>query len=144
MRPRQIRRLPGSDARGLDRPRRKGLAPPVRASGSGAASVVPLRGAFGHSFSLAGRNTAIVNRPPGFIARRTFANAATGSLKNMIPKRENVSSKLSGREWVDGSVGDDDLRVPHSGSSDPFAGLGYRWLGNICAKDMTARADMLR
>src|SRR5689334_16358261 len=35
-----------------------------------------------------------------------------------------------GREWVDGSVGDDDLRVP-PGSSDPFAGSGYRWLGNI-------------
>src|SRR5215471_13213018 len=47
------------------------------------------------------------------------------------------------REWMDGSVGNDDLRVPQSGSSDPFARPGDRRLGNICAKDMTARADML-
>ena len=51
--------------------------------------------AFGHSVSLAARNTASASRPPGFIARRTFSKAATGSLKNMIPKRENASSKLS-------------------------------------------------
>ena len=45
---------------------------------------------------------------------------------------------------MDGSVGDDDLSVPQAGSSDPFARPGDRWLGNICAKDITARADMLR
>ena len=61
--------------------------------------------AFGHSFSLAGRNTASVSRPPGFIARRTFAKTATGSLKNMIPKRENVSSKLpGGKGWTEASA----------------------------------------
>ena len=45
---------------------------------------------------------------------------------------------------MDGSVGDDDLRVPQAGSSDPFTRPGDRWLGDICAKDMTARTDMLR
>ena len=62
----------------------------------------------------------------------------------MIPKRENVSSKLFRRERMDGSVGDDDLRLPQAGSSDPFTRPGDRSLGDICAKDMTARADMLR
>ena len=52
--------------------------------------------------------------------------------------------KAVGRERMDGSVGDDDLRVPQAGGSDPFARPGDRWLGDICAKDMTARADMLR
>jgi len=45
---------------------------------------------------------------------------------------------------MDGSVGDDDLRLPEAGGSDPFTRPGDRWLGNICAKDITARADMLR
>src|SRR6516164_10804911 len=49
-----------------------------------------------------------------------------------------------GREWMDGSVGDDDLRVPQAGSRDPLARPGDRWFGDICAEDMTARADMLR
>ena len=62
----------------------------------------------------------------------------------MIPKRENVSSKLFRRERMDGSVGDDDLRLPQAGSSDPFTRPGDRWLGDICAEDMTARAHMLR
>ena len=44
---------------------------------------------------------------------------------------------------MDGSVGDDDLRVPQAGGSDSFARPGDRWLGDICAKDITARADML-
>ena len=43
-----------------------------------------------------------------------------------------------------GSVGDDDLRVPQAGGSDPFTRPGDRRLGNICAKDMAARADMPR
>jgi hypothetical protein len=34
--------------------------------------------------------------------------------------------------------------VPQAGSSDPFTRPGDRWLGDICAKDMTARTDMLR
>jgi len=45
---------------------------------------------------------------------------------------------------MDRSVGDDDLRVAQAGSSDPFPRPGDRWLGDICAKDMTARTDMLR
>ena len=45
---------------------------------------------------------------------------------------------------MDRSISDDDLRVPEAGSSDPFTRPGDRWLGDICAKDMTARADMLR
>ena len=45
---------------------------------------------------------------------------------------------------MDGSVGDDDLRVPQAGSSDPFTRPDDRWLGNIGAKDMTARAHMRR
>ena len=45
---------------------------------------------------------------------------------------------------MDRSISDDDLRVPQAGSSDPFTRPGDRWLGDICAKDMTARADMLR
>ena len=37
--------------------------------------------------------------------RRTFAKAATESLKNMVPKRENVSSKLSGGNgWTEASA----------------------------------------
>src|SRR6516165_2804188 len=48
------------------------------------------------------------------------------------------------RKRMDRSVGDDDLRVLEAGSSDPFARPGDRWLGDICAKHMTARADMLR
>jgi hypothetical protein len=62
----------------------------------------------------------------------------------MIPKRENTSSKLLGAERMDRSVGDDNLRVPQAGSSDPFARPGDRWLGDICAKNMTVRADMPR
>ena len=61
-----------------------------------------------------------------------------------MPKREKASSKLAGGERMDGSVSDDDLRIPQAGSSDPFACAGDRWLGDICTKDMTARADMLR
>ena len=34
--------------------------------------------------------------------------------------------------------------MPQAGSSDPFTRSGYRWLGDICAKHMTARADMFR
>ena len=45
---------------------------------------------------------------------------------------------------MDGSVGDDDLRVLEAGGDDPFTHSGNRWLGDICAEDMTARADMLR
>jgi hypothetical protein len=90
------------------------------------------------------RNTASVNRPPGFIARRTFAKAATGFAKKHDSKARERQLEPIGREWMDGSVGDDDLRVPQSGSSDPFARPGDRWLGDICAKDMTARADTLR
>jgi hypothetical protein len=45
---------------------------------------------------------------------------------------------------MDRSVGDDDLRVPQAGSGDPFTRPGDRWLGDVCAKDMTARAHMLR
>jgi hypothetical protein len=45
---------------------------------------------------------------------------------------------------MDGNVGDNDLRVPQAGSSDPFTRSGNRWLGDICAKHMTAGADMLR
>src|SRR5262249_44444827 len=48
-----------------------------------------------------------------------------------------------GRERMDRSVGNDDLRVPQAGGSDPFTRPGDRWLGDICAKDMTARADLL-
>jgi hypothetical protein len=84
---------------------RKGLVPRARASASGAASDAASSGAFGHSVSLAARNTASANRPLGFIARRTFAKVATGSLKNMIPKRENASSKLSGvKGWTEASA----------------------------------------
>jgi hypothetical protein len=45
---------------------------------------------------------------------------------------------------MDGSVGDDDLRLPQAGSSNPFTRSGNRRLGDICTKDMTARADTLR
>jgi hypothetical protein len=45
---------------------------------------------------------------------------------------------------MDRSVGDDDLRVPQARGSDPFTRSGDGWLGDICAKHMTARADMLR
>ena len=45
---------------------------------------------------------------------------------------------------MDGSVGDDGLRVPEAGSRDPFARPGDRWLGDICAKHMTARIDAPR
>src|SRR6516165_1458686 len=46
-----------------------------------------------------------------------------------------------GCERMDGSVGDDGLRVPEAGGSDPFARPRDRWLGDTCAKDMTVRAD---
>ena len=45
---------------------------------------------------------------------------------------------------MDGSVGDDDLRLPQASSSNPFARPGDRCLGDIGAKDMTARADTPR
>ena len=45
---------------------------------------------------------------------------------------------------MDGSVGDDDLRLPQAGSSNPFTRPGDRRLGDIGAEDMTARADTLR
>src|SRR6516165_8870841 len=51
--------------------------------------------------------------------------------------------KAAGWERMDGSVGDDDLSVPQAGSTDPFTRPGDRWLGDICAQNMTARADML-
>src|SRR5262245_48053149 len=47
-------------------------------------------------------------------------------------------------EKMNRSVGDDDLRVLEPRGSDPFTRSGDRWLGDICAKDMTARADMPR
>jgi hypothetical protein len=34
--------------------------------------------------------------------------------------------------------------VLQAGSRDPFARPGDRWLGDICAKHMTARIDALR
>src|ERR1700751_2201661 len=43
VKPRQTRRLLESDARALDRPKSKGPAPPVRASGSAAAGDARLR-----------------------------------------------------------------------------------------------------
>ena len=45
---------------------------------------------------------------------------------------------------MDRSISDDDLGVPQAGSSDPFTRPDDRWAGDICAKDMTARAHMLR
>jgi len=45
---------------------------------------------------------------------------------------------------MDRSVGDDSLRVPQPGSSDPFACPRDRWLGDICAKHMTGRIDAPR
>jgi hypothetical protein len=45
---------------------------------------------------------------------------------------------------MDRNVGDDGLRVPHAGSRDPLARSGDRWLGDICAKHTTARADTRR
>ena len=62
----------------------------------------------------------------------------------MIPKARERQLKAAGWERMDRSVGDDGVRVPQAGSRDPFARPGYRWLGDICAKHMTARTDMLR
>jgi SAM-dependent methyltransferase len=57
--------------------------------------------AFGHGFSRGARNTASATRPPGFIARRTFAEAAIGSSKNITPRRENARLKLpAAKAWV--------------------------------------------
>src|SRR5689334_15605917 len=63
--------------------------------------------------------------------------------KKHDPEARERQLEAAGRERMDRSVGDDDLRVLEAGGSDPFARPGYRWLGNIRAKDMTARADML-
>ena len=57
--------------------------------------------AFGHGFSRGARNTASATRPPGFIARRTFAKAAIGSSKNITPRRKNTRLKLpAAKAWV--------------------------------------------
>src|SRR5262249_46728987 len=64
--------------------------------------------------------------------------------KKHDPKARERQLEAVGWERMDGSVGDDDLRVPQAGSSDPFTRPGDGWLRDICAKDMTARADMLR
>src|SRR5215469_6461680 len=66
-----------------------------------------------------------------------------------IAKKHNAKARerqfeAIGWKRMDRSIGDDDLRVPQAGGSDPFTRPGDRWLGDICAKDMTARADMLR
>ena len=60
----------------------------------------------------------------------------------MIPKRENASSKLWGAKgWTEASA---TLGVPQAGSRDPFARPGHRWLGDICAKHITAGTDAPR
>jgi len=40
-----------------------------------------------HGFSMSGRQQANTSRPPVLNARRKLANAATGSPKNITPKR---------------------------------------------------------
>ena len=51
-------------------------------------------GACIHGFSSRGRQQTKARRPPpGFNDARTLVNAATGSLKNITPKRENAASK---------------------------------------------------
>jgi hypothetical protein len=42
---------------------------------------------------VSGLKTAKASRPSGFIALRIFAKVATGSAKNMTPKREKTKSK---------------------------------------------------
>ena len=53
--------------------------------------------AFGHGFSRGARNTASATRPPGFIARRTFAKAAIGSSKNITPRQERQIKAAGGK-----------------------------------------------
>src|SRR4029450_7399302 len=54
-----------------------------------------------HLFSFGVRTTAKASRPSGFIALRMLAKVATGSAKNMTPKREKAKSKLFAEksEW---------------------------------------------
>jgi hypothetical protein len=51
-------------------------------------------GAVAHLFSCGERKTTKATRPWDFIALRMLVKAATGSAKNMIPKREKTKSKL--------------------------------------------------
>ena len=50
-------------------------------------------GACIHGFSLRGRQQTKARRPPGFNDVWMLANAATGSPKNITPKREKAASK---------------------------------------------------
>src|SRR5262245_27508213 len=57
--------------------------------------------AVAHLFSCDVRKTANASRPSGFIALRMLVKVATGSAKNMTPKREKTKSKLLAErcEW---------------------------------------------
>jgi len=44
-------------------------------------------------------------------------------------------------EGMAGNVGHDHLGVPQPGGGDPFARPGHGLVGDICAKDVTARSD---
>ena len=57
------------------------------------------------------RHTTITSLPPGTSARRTFLRAATGLAKNIVPNRENATSKSSSPEQGLLHVGHEKARV---------------------------------
>src|SRR4051812_18330424 len=78
---------------------RCGRAPSGRTSAAAVAAAVM------NGLSCGPRHTTARSAPPGAVARRRFANAATGSPKNMTPKRDvRTSNASASKGWVPASA----------------------------------------
>ena len=99
---REARALRGSRARASASPNANG---PGASGGGGAGNAMccaaAITGAIIHGFLSRGCQQTKASRPPGRSARRRFANAATGSAKNITPKREKTTSNGAGFERGD-------------------------------------------
>src|SRR5213078_3434430 len=68
---------------------------------SGKNGLAAIRGADAQGFSGGVRQQTKATRPPGFKAFRICAKAATGSSKNITPKREKIRSNSGAKGWVE-------------------------------------------
>ena len=67
-----------------------------KSSGGGTCSASAARGTSSQSLASSGCQQTKASRPPGRTADRMFANAATGSSKNITPNREMTASNRAG------------------------------------------------
>jgi hypothetical protein len=94
------------------------------------------RAAVAHLFSCGVRKTAKATRPSDFIALRMLANVATGSAKNMTPKREKTKSKLLAN--VSGNVAEHYFCLMNAGSGNALPRLRHGQLRHISSQYITA------